>query len=1474
MDLLSTDDENWSVPTLTDCQIKDSDTVSELSGIDAVSELSDSKVDFARNVSSHGRDPDGVNSLTPGCRSSQRCSLISDQSPKDDGVRIHSCLGPSESKLPILPQVSRAFISPRSIFTGSVYFSRSQAMSTPESRSDNLMEPSFTESEHSQYKTVFGSLSDSLDSDTAVEPMPDLYIFESGTHDFTLSQAADANKITCPEYLPSSQAGVEKANCDVHVLMSNSAGIVTQCHGSSSEERHKENDVSDVSQHEELRAPAVDTGKVDSMSVNNAGSGKPEVNDVTLRMRHNSPIEIWLDACQYLTDEDAEDWDVLDKTGYSLMQGDHSASSVPFITAEERKVSDYNPISSKGIGWSSDDTRGRGPPFERWPSVDSWATALSDWTGIIEASPEDITTVFAEIGAGIDALTQALEEANTNIESDALREGPETTVEEERQQTMGVQDQHLKTQNISESSIQAEQSGLSLCLKAAGPELLDGGSQRTECPYEWEAGDLPSCQAECSSSMGPSSGNGDQPGIPPGLYSVDGNEIPLTAGSTSSGDADPSQFSGYIKFLETDISDHSEDDQIILNITEDADLNTPAELGFEKPFGDLLCQVTDECGPLQLDSVALQQLDCRGNKTTADLSFLTRDREIKSDLPGVGKQPDLQTHPRSNTLGGFDGALLEERHLGSPEFIVPLAPLCTGASFVCRTNSNLEANQIHTKRSVNDSISCHHILHNTLSPTPDGITMESFLRGREKLIHKRQNIINTTKESSLDPLQEIHTGDATKFFLPARQTPTERSSNLSGQPADFTLDPADNLFISKENRVAYITLDLNDPFVPRPAKPVKTATKPKKVELNMPHRTHKDSKARSKKEKSAGHHHHHHHVQSSKMPESPHHVSPQQISKQQESLATTGENHTSDNCPPGLESKDVQQVIETAVRNEKSTSKYHGKKKKKHGQNTTVKSGGESLIDVDNGTKPKTAKGKVDMFEAKLGTKAGKVHKDSDQTDGTEKRNDKPEAKAPQEEQGQRHADHKDQSKNLTKPLNDDVIKRRRLFGDTFGKIISNLETKLPKTDASITAKGEESQANVGAARKKAYSEAVKQKIPPREDIKVLQPIQAESVSGDPQSLCLWCQFAAGSSDYTVTWSREGAVLAETKRSGGDESRVSLTISKAACKDLGKYQCRLSSSHGSVSLDYLLTYEVLSEIVIPQSPNNVSSAPEDVCREEEDVHCSRLLFRKDFLSDQYFGEKHPISILTEKIHFGEGMHRRAFRTKLQTGQMPLLVSGHSCVLKVHNSISYGTKNNDELIQKNFSLAVEECQVQNTAREYIQAYTAAAQSVEAFGHIPEIIPIYLVHRPSNDIPYATLEEELIGDFVKYSVKDGKEINLRRRDSEAGQKCCAFQHWVYENTEGNLLVTDMQGVGMRLTDVGISTCKKGYKGFKGNCSTSFIDQFKALHQCNKYCEILGLTSMQPKAKKPSAPKKKPPPSAAPKKKTCGPPIKGKS
>lgn len=40
------------------------------------------------------------------------------------------------------------------------------------------------------------------------------------------------------------------------------------------------------------------------------------------------------------------------------------------------------------------------------------------------------------------------------------------------------------------------------------------------------------------------------------------------------------------------------------------------------------------------------------------------------------------------------------------------------------------------------------------------------------------------------------------------------------------------------------------------------------------------------------------------------------------------------------------------------------------------------------------------------------------------------------------------------------------------------------------------------------------------------------------------------------------------------------------------------------------------------------------------------------------------------------------------GLMPVFQPGHSCVLKVHNAVAHGTKNNDELVQRNYKLAAQ------------------------------------------------------------------------------------------------------------------------------------------------------------------------------------------
>ncbi|XP_041667547.1 alpha-protein kinase 2 isoform X2 [Cheilinus undulatus] len=1423
---------------------------------------------------------------------------------KDDNIRVSNHFGLQKPGLPLLSTLSHDPISPLtdsfpdirqepSLSLSAQTFDGSMKPSLPESLSTSRFSPECTKA--TCQSRSLSHRSDSLEGDIAKAQVSELYIFESETLDFILSSNVDPQEIKCPELKPLSETEGTQAdpNCDINAQMNDSENLVTQCHHGSGEEQAIADCESHVRYHTRLVSPAVDACEAGLMSGNDAGERAAEVADSTPQTsQSDSPIELWQDACQYLTHEDTEDQDVLDKTSLSVMQGVRSDWYFP---QGETQGSGCFFDGSEWIGWSGDDTKGWGPPVERWSSVDSWASALSDWTEIIAAPPEDFTAAFTEIGAEIDALTQALAEVNTQIDTETSRgrQDQEIAAQAQSQLPMGVQDQ---PQNIPEGSILSGQGCLFFNLDSAENELREREVyQRVESLCDsGEAIPVQNVSEEIQSSLAESAQSPSQQEMTMGssvaaLPSTGGYDLGVTSGSTSSTHQYVCPFCGFGESAETDSSISNEEDSVILNIIEETDSagrDAPAEFIMNEPFGGELCEVTDECivpQPVSIDkqeakrSLRPAEVDHEGTQCTTDLYFLATHTSTDWHVPGGDIKPGLHinvpAHVSTDTSPDFDGASQLESQGGSPKFIMPLAPLNISSSLVCRTRS-LDSDQTCSKSNLNDNrdLSCGYIQPCALWPTLDGITGEQSFKGDEDLVIKKENTVEPSETSSKDNQLDSNI----ECFFTTRKTINEDISYLSRELSNLAVIPEDNFIISEENRVAYVTLDVNDPFAPRVPKPINTEVKSREAEVNpktaekMPHKTHKSSsegKSRPKKDKSAGHHHG---TQTSKKQENlSHHVPAQQVCKQQELHPLSGENHTSENTPAVLEDKEAKLMIETCVANEKAPCK-HSKKKKKHTQNVTgAKSVGEPLVEVENGAQPKTAKGKIDMFEAKLDAK---TQKDSNKASSAEKIFQESEAQAFQEEQKPHHTD---QAKKSASPPKDDIIKKRRLLADKFGKIVSALESKLPKPDVSVKAKGEQAKVDAGATRKKAYSDVVKQSITSTEEIKVVKTIQPESVSGDPQSMCLWCQFSAVFFNHTVTWSRDGTVLAEIKRSAGDESRVSLTISNASHKDLGKYQCRLTSSHGSVALDYLLTYEVLSEIVIPAAPKIVPSTPVEVGGEEEDVNCSRLLFKEDFLSEQYFGENQPASIITEKVHFGEGMHRRAFRTKLQAGQIPLLVPGHPCVLKVHNAISYGTKNNDELVQKNFSLAVEECQVQNTAREYIKAYTTAAQSFEAFGEIPEIIPIYLVHRPSNDIPYATLEEELIGDFVKYSVKDGKEINLMRRDSEAGQKCCAFQHWVYQKTDGNLLVTDMQGVGMRLTDVGIATCKKGYKGFKGNCATSFIDQFKVLHQCNRYCEILGLKSLQPKPKKAAAaPKPKPQPATAPKKKTFGPTVKSKS
>lgn len=577
--------DSQSQPALTDSQTLDFDSVMHSPTVDKLSAqepgtetahcLSDTTDKSTLHVSA---DPHSLKSLSSIQNVSEQFSLSSEASPTDDNFRVQRCLSQSGRKSPLIPQLCQDLILPQPESASSPLMERH---TPPESFGavsltlEGLMElsvtvpyssPSFSSENKPPLLRSLSPQSDSSDSDTAVAPLSDLYIFESDTQDFIRSPSIAPGEIKCSEYQPLSQTSGEQVNpnCDKHVLMCDSSGV-TGCHHSSCEEQSTENNEPDVSEHLGLRTPAVNACEAYFMSLNDERQRKAEVTGAT-PPRGNSPMEVWQDAHQYLAGDDTEDRDVLDKMHHSVIQEALAPASHLSCSPRETQVSHYNPEGSKGIGWTGDDTKGWGPPIERWSSVDSWASALSDWTGIIAAPSEDFTSAFSEIGAEIDALTQALSEVNTHTEAETVKEGHnlETTAKAQ----MGVQDQPLSTQNISESSIHSGQGCLSLCLDSTGLEPHHTEGAESLCnPTPTTQGD------KCSPSRG-------APGTTvafSGENTADATVVTLMSGSTSA-DLDLSPFDECAESQDTESFISDEKTPVVLSIIEDTDLDPPTDL--------------------------------------------------------------------------------------------------------------------------------------------------------------------------------------------------------------------------------------------------------------------------------------------------------------------------------------------------------------------------------------------------------------------------------------------------------------------------------------------------------------------------------------------------------------------------------------------------------------------------------------------------------------------------------------------------------------------------------------------------------------------------------------------------------------------------------------------------------------------------------------------------------------------------------
>ncbi|XP_065123971.1 alpha-protein kinase 3 isoform X2 [Paramisgurnus dabryanus] len=328
--------------------------------------------------------------------------------------------------------------------------------------------------------------------------------------------------------------------------------------------------------------------------------------------------------------------------------------------------------------------------------------------------------------------------------------------------------------------------------------------------------------------------------------------------------------------------------------------------------------------------------------------------------------------------------------------------------------------------------------------------------------------------------------------------------------------------------------------------------------------------------------------------------------------------------------------------------------------------------------------------------------------------------------------------------------------------------------------------------------------------------------------LKLWCQFFNVVSDSTIKWYKDDVEIAEINRSAGVETQVCLAIVQMSKKDCGVYRCSITNEYGQDSTEYLLGTEVLSNMVLCQELQEVG----------EEIEMTPLIFSKGLADAGCWGRKFYGRLTTEEAQVGTGCEHKTRRMRVIYGLDPVFESGSSCFLKVRNPIAYESREETVLAEKNLQMTKQDCRIQNMAREYFKIFAAETREIESFGSTLEIIPLYFMYRPASSVPYATVEAELKGVYLRYCGLDHSGSLVFNNKSDVTQKCSSLQHWIHQWTNGNVLFSRLEGVDTILTNIGVVTKSKGYQGFPCEANPKVFEHFQSQHQCNYFCGLLKL------------------------------------
>lgn len=151
-----------------------------------------------------------------------------------------------------------------------------------------------------------------------------------------------------------------------------------------------------------------------------------------------------------------------------------------------------------------------------------------------------------------------------------------------------------------------------------------------------------------------------------------------------------------------------------------------------------------------------------------------------------------------------------------------------------------------------------------------------------------------------------------------------------------------------------------------------------------------------------------------------------------------------------------------------------------------------------------------------------------------------------------------------------------------------------------------------------------------------------------------------------------------------------------------------------------------------------------------------MVFSRGVADPGVWGSKFFGRIMMQVSHIGDGCSHKVWKAKVIYGLEPVFESGNTCIIKARNPIAYGGKGESCLIDRNLEIVtqvwrilsfifviflpflpwdccainqigmlilfcsyfhifcLQECKIQNLAREYCKIFSAEARVIENFG----------------------------------------------------------------------------------------------------------------------------------------------------------------